>query len=118
MEGAVYGRSRDILPAGTRQPNMTALWLLRAVWVSLPLTAGPAAADAIDGWSDGAQMVAAVLLWSAWAIVLPGLVAPRPLALTALRIAAPNFLVLAVVASVADGVRATEIVALLVTAAA
>jgi hypothetical protein len=97
---------------------MTALWLLRAVWVSLPFTAGPAAADAIDSWSDGTQLVAAVLLWSVWAIVLPGLVAPRPLALTAIRVAAPNFFMLAVVVAVADGLRGTEIVAVLVTAAA
>jgi hypothetical protein len=118
MEAAVYGRSRGALPAGTQQPTVTALWLLRAVWVSLPLTAGPAAADAIDGWSDGTQLVAAVLLWSAWALVLPGLVAPRPLALTAVRIAAPNFFMLAIVVAVADGVRATEVVAAVVTASA
>ncbi|MGH8985807.1 MAG: hypothetical protein ACRDY6_18285, partial [Acidimicrobiia bacterium] len=77
------------------------VWLLRAVWVSLPLTAGPAAANAFDAWSTGPQLVAAVLLWGAWAIVLLGVLAPRPQGLTALRVVAPVFFALAVVTAVA-----------------
>jgi hypothetical protein len=78
------------------------IWLLRVAWVSLPLTAGPAAAHALDGWSTGPQVLAAVLFWAAWAVVLLALLAPRPIGLTALRVVAPVAFVLAVVAAVAD----------------
>ncbi|MGH8983997.1 MAG: hypothetical protein ACRDY6_09015, partial [Acidimicrobiia bacterium] len=78
------------------------IWSLRVVWVTLPLTAGPAAANALDGWSTGPQLVAAVLLWGAWACVLLGVLAPRPPGLTALRVAAPAFFALAVVAAVSS----------------
>ena len=77
------------------------IWLLRVAWVTLPLTAGPAAANALDSWSTGPQLVAAVLLWGAWACVLLGVLAPRPPGLTALRVVAPVFFALAVVAAVA-----------------
>lgn len=78
------------------------VWLLRIAWVSLPLSAGAAAASAVDGWSSGPQLVAAVLLWGAWAGVLLGLFAPRPAGLTAVRVVAPVFAVLAAVAAIAD----------------
>jgi len=77
------------------------LWLLRIVWVSLPVTAGPAAADVLDDWSSGPQLVAATLLWSAWALGLLGLLAPRPVGLTLLRVVAPSFVALAAAAVVA-----------------
>jgi hypothetical protein len=77
------------------------VWLLRIVWVSLPVTAGPAAADALDAWSTGPQLVAATLLWSAWALGLLGLLAPRPVGLTLLRVVAPSFVALAAAAVVA-----------------
>jgi len=77
------------------------IWLLRAVWVTLPLTAGPAAANALVDWSTAPQVVAAVLLWGAWACVLLSVLAPRPLGLTALRVVAPVFFALAAIAAVA-----------------
>ena len=95
------------------------IWLLRVVWVTLPLSAGPAAANALDAWSTGPQLVAAVLLWAAWALVLLGVLAPRPPGLTALRIAAPVFFALAVVAAVAaDASVVVAAGALVVTAIA
>lgn len=77
------------------------VWLLRIVWVSLPVTAGSAAAGALDGWSTGPQLVAATLLWSAWALGVLALLAPRPVGLTLLRVVAPAFVVLAAAAVVA-----------------
>jgi hypothetical protein len=76
------------------------IWLLRIVWASLPVTAGPAAARALDDWSVGPQLAAAILLWTAWAVVLASVLAPRPPGLTALRVAAPVFFVLAIAAAV------------------
>lgn len=73
--------------------------ILIAVWVTLPLTAGGLAADAIDGWSTAPQVVAAVLLWTAWAAALLAVVVPRPIGLTALRAIAPLFTLLALIAA-------------------
>jgi hypothetical protein len=87
------------------------LWLLRIVWVSLPVTAGPAAADVLDDWSSGPQLVAATLLWSAWALGLLGLLAPRPVGLTLLRVVAPSFVALAGAAVVAGAASPVSVVA-------
>jgi hypothetical protein len=60
--------------------------LLRVAWITLPLTAGPAAAASMSSWSDGPRIAGAVLLWVAWAGGLLATLAPRPLMLTALRV--------------------------------
>ncbi|HXY92615.1 MAG TPA: hypothetical protein VEP49_09080 [Acidimicrobiia bacterium] len=78
------------------------VWLLRIVWITLPLTAGPAAAAALRDWSDTPQLVGEVLLWLAWAAGLLATLAPRPETLTALRTIAPAFAVFAIAAA-ADG---------------
>jgi hypothetical protein len=64
-------------------------WLVRVLWVSLPVTAGDALADAIGSWADAPRIVATVLLWSGWAVVLSAVLVPRPLALTITRIGTP-----------------------------
>jgi hypothetical protein len=71
-----------------------------AVWVTLPLTAGPAASDALSAWDGAPRVVAEVLLWSGWALGLLATVAPRPPLLTAIRTVAPAFLVLAVATAI------------------
>jgi hypothetical protein len=78
-------------------------WLLRVAWVTLPLTAGPAASAAVRDWSDATRVVAEVLLWGAWAIGLLATLAPRPETLTALRVVAPAFAVAAVLAVLGGG---------------
>jgi hypothetical protein len=74
-------------------------WALRVLWVTLPLTAGTAASDALDTWAEAPRIVAIVLLWLAWGAGVVALLAPRPIGLTALRTIAPTFVVLAVVAA-------------------
>jgi hypothetical protein len=64
-------------------------WLLRVAWITLPVTAGSAAADAMRPWSASTSATAAVLLWVTWLVVLVALLAPRPLGLTAARTGAP-----------------------------
>jgi hypothetical protein len=81
-------------------PRPLALWLLRVAWVTLPLTAGPAASASIATWSDGARIACAVLLWLAWAAGLLATLAPRPTGLTALRVVAPALLVAALLCAV------------------
>jgi len=68
-------------------------------WASLAITAGPAAADALDSWSSAPRAVASIVLWLAWGAVLLASFAPRPLGLTALRVTAPLAVILALVAA-------------------
>ena len=67
-------------------------------WASLVITAGPAAAEALDSWSSPPRAVASVILWAAWGAALLASLAPRPLGLTVLRVTAPAAVVLALVA--------------------
>lgn len=79
------------------------IWILRVVWATLPLTAGPAAADVLDGWATAPGLLGAVVLWAAWAGGLLATFAPRPWGLTVARATAP-LMTAAAVAAVADGV--------------
>ena len=64
-------------------------------WASLVITAGPAAATTLDPWSAAPRTVASIMLWAAWAAGLLASLAPRPLGLTVLRVAAPVAVLLA-----------------------
>jgi hypothetical protein len=75
------------------------IWFLRLTWLSLPLAAGTAAADTFRDWSSPTRTVASVLLWLAWSAALLATLAPRPLALTALRTIAPLFVVVGALAA-------------------
>ena len=68
---------------------MVWLWCARLTWALLPVSAGSARGDALEGWSTSPARVAAVLLWTAWTVGLIALLAPRPWGLTALRVVAP-----------------------------
>jgi len=92
--------------------------ILVAVWVTLPLTAGSAAADAVNGWSTAPQIVAAVLLWAAWAAGLLAVVVPRLVGLTVVRAVAPLFATLAVVLAITADVDTLEAVGAIVATAA
>jgi hypothetical protein len=80
--------------------------LLRVAWITLPVTAGPAAASSLASWSDGPRVAGAVLLWGAWAVGLLATLAPRPIMLTALRVIAPAFVIGAVLVAI-DGEAST-----------
>src|ERR671911_676424 len=84
------------------------LWLVRLAWASLPLTAGPAAGDALADWSTPPRTLAEVLLWTAWAISLIALFAPHPIGLTVLRVVASTFVALAVVVTAGDSADAAR----------
>ncbi len=97
---------------------VVSLWCARLFWVVLPLSAGTALSDALSGWSVAPARVAAVLLWTAWALGLVALLAPRPWGLTALRVVAPAAVIVAVVsigatsaASAALGVSSSVVAA-------
>lgn len=64
-------------------------WALRAAWAVLAFTAGPALGDALDPRSRPVQLVASVLLWAVWGVVLLATLVPHPLSLTVVRCATP-----------------------------
>jgi hypothetical protein len=74
--------------------------LLRVAWVTLPLTTGPALADALGPWERAPRATAEVLLWLAWAVVLLALLVPRPVSLTIVRTGAPLAAAIALLAVV------------------
>lgn len=81
-------------------PSLT---VLRVVWATLPLTAGPAVEGALDGPSTAVRVVLATAAFGAWAAGLLALLVPRVLSLTVLRVLAPAALGGSVVAAVAGG---------------
>jgi hypothetical protein len=93
-----------------------ALNLLRALWLTLPLTVGPAVEDALTGVSTPVGMVAALGLWLAWAAVLLALLVPRIISLTVLRVALPALVAVTVVTAVRGGVEAVDLLAVTVAA--
>lgn len=89
---------------------MLSSWFARLTWVLLPVSVGGALGDALSSWSDAPARVAAVFLWSAWAIGLVALLAPRPWGLTVLRVVAPA-VVLLTLPSVTSASAASAILA-------
>lgn len=87
--------------------------LLRVAWITLPITAGSLAGDALQPWSGAPRITAAVLLWSAWLVVLVALLAPRPVGLTAARTGAPLALVASLLAVSTDRASALASIAAL-----
>ncbi len=74
-------------------------WALRAIWISMPLTAGSALADAMHPWRDASRTTGAVLLWVGWTIVLLATLVPRPWSTTVTRFALPIGLGVTIVAA-------------------
>jgi hypothetical protein len=86
-------------------------WPARVTWILLPLVAGPALADALDGASRPVQLVASLGLWIGWAGVLVATLVPSTVSLTALRVAAPAAVAATLAASVTGGVEGADVVA-------
>lgn len=63
--------------------------LLVASWALLPFTLGPSLGAALDAAPGTVRLAAAVLAWGGWAAGLVATLAPHPLGLTWLRLAAP-----------------------------
>ena len=93
-----------------------ALNLLRLLWLSLPVTVGPAVEDALGGASTPVSWVVAVGLWLTWAVVLLALLVPRTVSLTVLRVGAPGLALISVIAAVRGGVDGLDLLAVAVAA--
>ena len=68
------------------------LWIagLRALWASLPWSAGRLLGEALDGTSGTFAAVAGAGAWALWAVGLTALLVPHTTSLTVLRILAPG----------------------------
>lgn len=84
------------------------------LWFVLPVTAGPAVADAVDDLSDGTGLTLTILAWVAWALGLVCVALLLPATLTGIRVMAPAA-VAAVIWAVAEvGVDGSATVGLVV----
>lgn len=66
-----------------------AVWLLRVVWLVLPLGCGPAIGGALADAGRAVDITAASLLWAAWTAGLVAVLVPSTVGLTAIRLLAP-----------------------------
>ena len=98
---------------------MLSLWCARLTWVLLPVSAGTALSDALNGWSSAPARVAAGLLWTAWTVGWVALLAPRPWGLTVLRVVAPAAVVVSLlsVRSTGAGTAALAVSTAIIAAA-
>ncbi|HAS13109.1 MAG TPA: hypothetical protein DCS55_21755 [Acidimicrobiaceae bacterium] len=77
-----------------RSLPLAAPWPFRALWLLLPVVAGPAVADALADRSRAVQVVASVLAWAGWGGVLAASLVLRSVTLTVVRALAPGAVLL------------------------
>lgn len=87
------------------------VWALRALWFLLPLTVGAVASDALSSASHAVPRLATIGLWVLWSVGLLASMIPLPLTLTALRIAAPATVAVAIWALADVGTTARSLLA-------
>lgn len=87
------------------------------IWATLPFTAGPSLANALDPIDDVIRSTASVGLWAAWAATLAASLVPRTVTLTHIRIVAPASLAVSTWAAISnnDHRGAWDAVAIIVT---
>ncbi len=84
---------------GVHAPPQT--WLVRLLWLTLPVTLGELVSDALDGRSTAVAITAATMLWAGWAGGLLSSLVSAPWALVALRVVTPLAVLVGIVAAVA-----------------
>jgi len=112
------GFYRQILTLMTRTNRFVSRWAPALVWLTFPLTAGSAFANALSSHSATVQLTAAIGLWVFWLAGLVAALVPSTVSLTTLRVLAPASLVAAAWAAldVSNGTDIASSVALGMTA--
>lgn len=77
-----------------RSLPLAAPWPFRALWLVLPVLAGPALADALADRSRAVQVVASTMAWIGWGGVLAASVVLRTVTLTVVRTVVPGAVLL------------------------
>ena len=90
----------------------TATWVLRGLWLLLPLTVGQAVEQALEGAGDSVTRTMVIGLWILWAIGTISVSVPLPVSLTSVRILSPAVVVLAGWALAIDGLSGLSMIAL------
>lgn len=96
----------DTKPAIRPAPDLldkVGLWPLRALWLALPLLAGPGFSTMLDDRSTAVATTAEIGLWGMWFAGLVALLAPSTVSLTVLRFVAPSLAASAVYGTIALG---------------
>jgi len=65
------------------------LWIIRILWLLLPLGVGELLSEALTNRSSPVVVVVAVMSWGVWSVVLGALLFPLPATLTVIRLLAP-----------------------------
>jgi hypothetical protein len=78
-------------------------WILRALWVLVPVVVGPAISEALHGRSSPVGLVAGIGAWALWAAALVATLAPQVLGLTVFRTIAPGCAAAVIAAGVVGG---------------
>jgi hypothetical protein len=93
--------------------------VLVVLWASLPLTAGPALSEALDGRSSAVVATVVAGAWTCWGVVLAAALVPTTVSLTVVRLLAPLAPVAAILAGLAGaGALVTTVATAVATAAA
>jgi len=71
-------------------------WILRALWVLLPLLSGPLFGDALHRSDTPFRTVMSLALWITWAVGLVATLIPQPITLTVIRVLATGVIPFAV----------------------
>jgi hypothetical protein len=86
-------------------------WPARIAWAALPVTVGPVLGDALAERSLSVARAGSTLAWAVWVTGLLAVVVPRTVSLTAVRIAAPLVLPVALWAALTVDGGASAVVA-------
>lgn len=78
------------------------VWVVRGLWLALPITVGPGVEHALASASTPVQVVASVGLWLLWTVGLVATLVPTTVSLTVVRLLSPAPTVVAVTALSAD----------------
>jgi len=65
------------------------VWLLRVLWLLVPIVAGPGLTAALDPLDGAPATVLEIAAWAFWFLGLVATLVPHPVTLTAIRIVAP-----------------------------
>ncbi|HMQ26599.1 MAG TPA: hypothetical protein PKA98_11475 [Acidimicrobiales bacterium] len=82
--------------------RVTATWVFRALWVALPLTAGPAVVGGLADRPGSSGLVGEVAAWGVWGGVLVAALVPSTVSLTICRVLAPAAAVATAWAAIVD----------------
>ncbi len=83
---------------GVRTTGPWELWLLRVLWLGIPVVAGPVLGQVIDGTAASGTIVVEVAAWAFWFVGLVATLVPHPVSLTGVRILAPSVVGVALLA--------------------